>query len=91
MKTRTDLDKLLTSAGLLALGTGFAALGFLSFVNKGPEDAESAMFFDATYPMIGSLTSILVGAAFFTIAVLFMATLLRGKRSSKFIGRIQAT
>jgi hypothetical protein len=83
MKTQNHLDKLLTGAGLLGLGAGFVALGCLSFLNRGPEDPENAAFLNTAYPIIGSLISVLVGAGFFAIAVLFMATLLREKRSAQ--------
>jgi hypothetical protein len=74
MKTPRHFDKLLTSAALLSLGVGFVSLGFLPFINRHPEEA-------AAYPIIGGLISILLGSAFFAIAVLFVATLLQRKRS----------
>jgi hypothetical protein len=81
MKTRRDLEKLLTSAGLLALGAGFVLLGFLSFLNRPPDDADHSLFFNAAYPIIGSLTSVLLGSIFLAIAVLFIATYLQRRRS----------
>ena len=81
MKTSRHFDKLLTSAALLSLGAGFVSLGFLPFINRHPEEAERGLFFNAAYPIIGGLISILLGSAFFAIAVLFVATLLQRKRS----------
>jgi multisubunit Na+/H+ antiporter MnhB subunit len=81
MKTPRHFDKLLTSAALLSLGVGFVSLGFLPFINGHPEEAENGWFFYAAYPIIGGLISILLGSAFFAIAVLFVATLLQRKRS----------
>jgi hypothetical protein len=81
MKTRRHFDKLLTSAALLFLGVGFSSLGFLPFINRHPEEAENALFFSAAYPIIGGLLSILLGSAFFAMAVLFVATLLQRKSS----------
>jgi hypothetical protein len=77
MKMPKHLEKLSTGAGLLVLGIGFASLGILSFINGPAEGAATGLFFDATYSVVGSLISILVGATFFTIAVLFAATLHR--------------
>ena len=81
MKTPRHFDKLLTSAALLSLGVGFVSLGFLPFINRHSEEAENGLFFNAFYPVIGGLVSILLGSAFFAIAGLFVATLLQRKRS----------
>ena len=81
MKTPRHFDKLLTSAALLSLGVGFVSLGFLPFINRHSEEAENGLFFNAFYPVIGGLISILLGSAFFAIAGLFVATLLQRKRS----------
>jgi hypothetical protein len=80
MKIPRHLDKLSTSAGLLVLALGFTSLGFLSFIGRHPEDAANGLFFEATYSIVGSLISILVGATFLAIAVLFTGTLRRRKR-----------
>jgi hypothetical protein len=70
-----------TGAGLLALAIGFSSLGFLSFINRRPEDAATGFFSETTYSMIGGFISILVGATFLTASLIFAGTLLRGKRS----------
>lgn len=69
-----------TGVGLLVLAVGFSALGFLSLINRHPEDAATGFFSEATYSIIGSSISILVGATFLVAAILFAATLLREKR-----------
>ena len=81
MKIPRHLDKLSTGAGLLVLAIGFASLGFLSITNRHLEDAENGLFFDSTYTIVGSFLSILLGATFLAIAVLFTATLRRRNRS----------
>jgi hypothetical protein len=73
MKTPRHFEKLSTSAGLLVLGTGFVSLGGLSFINRHLEDAGSGLSLDSAYPIVGSLISILLGCAFFGIALLVMA------------------
>jgi hypothetical protein len=70
-----------TGIGLLILAVGFSSLGFLSFINRHPEGAATGLFSEATYSIIGSSISILMGATFLIAAVLFAGTLLRGKRS----------
>ena len=81
MKMPRHLDKLSTGAGLLVLAVGFVSLGFLSFMNRHSNDAANGLFVEETYSIVGSLISILVGAIFLTIAVLFTATLRRRNRS----------
>jgi hypothetical protein len=81
MKIPRHSEKLSTSAGLLVLGAGFVSLGALSFINRHLEDAGSGLSLDSAYPIIGSLISILLGFAFFAIALLFMATRLKGERA----------
>jgi hypothetical protein len=81
MKIPKHLDKISTGFGLVVLAVGFASLGFLSFINRHPEDAANGLFFEATYSIVGSLISILVGATFFAVAVLSARTLGRRKRS----------
>jgi hypothetical protein len=80
MKTPRDFEKLSTSAGLLVLGAGFVSLGALSFIKRHLEDAESGLLLNTAYPIIGSLVSILLGFAFFAIALLFMATRLKEEK-----------
>jgi uncharacterized membrane protein YfcA len=72
MKTPRDFEKLSTSAGLLVLGAGFVSLGALSFIKRHLQDAESGLLLNSASPIIGSLISILLGFAFFVIALLFM-------------------
>ena len=69
-----------TGVGLLVLAVGFSSLGFLSLINRHPEDAATGFFSEATYLIIGSSISILVGATFLVAAILFAGTLLREKR-----------
>jgi hypothetical protein len=86
MKTAKYLEKLSTGAGLLVLGIGFASLGFLSFINGRSEDAADDLYFGAGYSIVGSLISILVGATFVAIAVLFAMALIRRKGTYRGIG-----
>jgi hypothetical protein len=87
MKTPRDFEKLSTSAGLLVLGAGFVSLGALSFVKKHLEDAENGLLLNSAYPIIGSLISILLGFAFFAIALLFMATRFKEEKAPRKAGR----
>ena len=67
--------------GLLVLALGFSSIGVLSFLKKHPENQATGFFSEATYSIIGSYISILVGATFLAAAILFAGTLLRAKRS----------
>jgi hypothetical protein len=87
MKIPRHSEKLSTSAGLLALGAGFVSLGGLSFFNRHLEDAGSGLSLDSAYSIVGSLISILLGFAFFAIALLFMATRLKGERAPWKVGK----
>jgi hypothetical protein len=87
MKTPRDFEKLSTSAGLLVLGAGFVSLGALSFIKRHLEDAESGVWLNFAYPIIGSLISILLGFAFFAIALLLMATRLKEEKAPRKVGR----
>jgi hypothetical protein len=87
MKTPRDFEKLSTSAGLLVLGAGFVSIGALSFIKRHLEDAESGLLLNSAYPVIGSLISILLGFAFFAIALLFMATRLKEEKAPRKAGR----
>jgi hypothetical protein len=75
-----------TGAGLLVLAVGFSSLGFLSLINRHPEDAATGFFSEATYSIIGSSISILVGATFLVAAILFAGTLLRERGRSHLYG-----
>ena len=86
-KTPRDFEKLSTSAGLLVLGAGFVSIGALSFIKRHLEDAESGLLLNSAYPVIGSLISILLGFAFFAIALLFMATRLKEEKAPRKAGR----
>jgi hypothetical protein len=81
MKTQRHFEKISVSAGLLVLGAGFVSLGGLSFINRHLEDAGSGLSLNSAYPIIGSLISILLGCAFFAIALLFMAARLKEERA----------
>jgi hypothetical protein len=87
MKTPKHFEKLSTSAGLLALGAGFVSLGVFSFINWHLEDAESGWSLNSAYPLVGSLISILLGFAFFAMALLFMATRHKKVKASRKVGR----
>jgi hypothetical protein len=87
MKTPRNFEKLSTSAGLLVLGAGFVSIGALSFIKRHLEDAESGLLLNSAYPIIGSLISILLGFAFFAIALLFMATRLKEEKALRKPGR----
>jgi hypothetical protein len=86
MKTSRHFEKLSTSAGLLVLGVGFVSLGALSFLKRHLEDAESGLFLNSAYSIIGGLISILLGFAFFAIAVLFMATRFKKEKTPRKMG-----
>jgi hypothetical protein len=81
MKTPSYFEKLSTSAGLLALGAGFVSFGALPFIKRHLEDPESGFLLNSAYPVIGGLISILLGFAFFAIALLFIARLLKEEKS----------
>jgi hypothetical protein len=71
MKTPRQYEKISTSAALLTLGLGFVGIGLLSFINRHQEASVNGLLLNASYPIIGSLVSILLGSAFFAISVLF--------------------
>jgi len=75
MKIPAHLEKLVTGIGLLVLAAGFTSLGFLSFINMHPEDAGTGLFSEATFSVVGSSISLLIGATFLVAAVLFAGTL----------------
>jgi hypothetical protein len=87
MKTPRHFEKISTSAGLLVLGAGFVSLGALSFIKRHLEDAESGLLLNSAYPIIGGLISILLGFAFFAIALLFMATRRKEEKAPRKVGR----
>jgi hypothetical protein len=87
MKNRSYFERLSTSAGLLVLGAGFVSLGALSFIKRQLEDAESGLLLNSAYPIIGGLISILLGFAFFAIALLFIATLLKEEKALRKVNR----
>ena len=69
-----------TGVSLLVLAIGFSYLGFVSFVHSIPEDEAIELFSEASYAIVGSCVSLFVGVTFLIAAVLFLATLRRGKR-----------
>jgi hypothetical protein len=81
MKIPERMKGFTTGAGLLALAIGFSCLGFLSLINRCPEDAATGFFSETTYSNIGSFISILVGATFLAASLIFARALLRRKRS----------
>jgi hypothetical protein len=89
MKTPRHSEKISTGAGLLVLGAGFVSLGGLSFINRHLEDGGSGLSLDSAYPIIGSLASILLGLAFFAIALLFMATRPKKERAPCKVSKAQ--
>jgi hypothetical protein len=70
MKIPWHFKRFSTGVALLVLAVGFTSLGFLSFINKHPEDAATGLFSEATYSIIGSSLSILVDATLLAAAVL---------------------
>ena len=86
MKTPRHFEKLSTSVGLLALGTGFVSLGALSFIKRHLEHAESGLL-NSAYPIIGSLISTLLGFTFFAIALFFMATRFKAEKALMKVGK----
>jgi hypothetical protein len=87
VKTPSYFEKLSTSAGLLVLGAGFVALGVLSFIKRHLEDDGSGLLLNSAYPIIGGLISILLGFAFFAIALVFIATLLKEEQAPRKVDR----
>jgi hypothetical protein len=71
----------------LVLGTGFVSLGALSFAKRDLEDAESGFLLNSAYPIIGGLVSILLGFAFLSFALLFIAALLKEKKALRKVDR----
>jgi hypothetical protein len=64
MKMPRHIERLSTRIALLVLSVGFVSLGLLSFTSGHPEDAATALFSEATYAIVGSTISILVGVIF---------------------------
>jgi hypothetical protein len=87
MKTPRHFEKLSTSVGLLALGAGFVSLGALSFIKRHLEDAESGLFLNSAYPIVGGLISILLGFTFLAIALRFMAARLKEEKAFRNVSR----
>jgi hypothetical protein len=87
MKTHSSLERLSTGAGLLVLGAGFVSLGALSLIKRHLQDAESGSSLNSAFPIIGGLISILLGLTFFTIALLFIVTLLKEETAPRKVNR----
>jgi hypothetical protein len=87
MKTPSYFERVSTGAGLLVLGGGFVSLGALSFIKKHLRDAEGGLLLNSAFPIIGDLISILLGFAFFAIALLFIATLLKEENAPRKVDR----
>ena len=85
MKTPSQLRKISVSVSLVILALGFAALGFVPFINTQPCYSSGIFSAERVYSLIGSTFSVLVGAAF-----LFAVFTFRGIRigSEKLIARI---
>jgi hypothetical protein len=83
MQTLRPLNKILTTLGLITLGAGFVSLGLVSMMHGRPENPSSNLLSNPACPLIGSVTSILLGVGFFVLAILFMATLLQKERPMK--------
>jgi hypothetical protein len=82
MKLPKDLNKILTSGSLIILALGFAALGFLSFTFNYHAADIADISSDHVLPMIGSLSSILVGAIFLVAVCLYWSRYARIFRSA---------
>jgi hypothetical protein len=63
MKVPRHIERLSTRIALLVLAVGFVSLGLLSFTSRNPEDAATAPS-EATYAIVGTTISILVGVIF---------------------------
>jgi hypothetical protein len=87
MKTPSYFERLSTGAGLLVLGGGFVSLGALSFIKRHLQDAESGLSLNSAFPIIGGLISIILGFAFFAIALLFITTLLKEEKAPRKMDR----
>jgi hypothetical protein len=74
MKTPNRLKKLLINLCLVILALGFAALGFVSFINNPSDCAGSIFSAEHTYSLIGSAFSVLVGTTFLVAAVKGLGT-----------------
>jgi choline-glycine betaine transporter len=81
MKLAKDLNKILTSGSLIIQALGFAALGFLSFTHNyhAAEIANNSS--DHVLSLIGSLSSVLVGAIFLVAVCLYWSRYARIFRS----------
>ncbi len=66
--------KLASGIALAILAVGFICLGVLSLVVSQPEGAANKTLSETTYSIVGSTTSILLGATFFVAAVVFART-----------------
>jgi branched-subunit amino acid permease len=67
-------EKLASGIALAILAVGFVCLGVLSLVMSHLEGAANRTLSEATYSIVGSTTSILLGATFFVAAVVFTRT-----------------
>ena len=77
MKRNYTIEKLSTRLALLVLAVGFASLGFLSFLNRPLEPADTGLISVTTYSIIGSTVGVLVGLTFLTAALVFARPLRR--------------
>jgi hypothetical protein len=64
MKVPRHIERLSTRIALFVLAVGFVSLGLLSFTSRHPEDAATALSSEATYAIVGTTISILVGVIF---------------------------
>ncbi len=71
MKAPNRLKTLSISLCLVILALGFAALGFVSFINKQSDCTGNIFSAEHTYSLIGSTFSVLVGATFLIAAITF--------------------
>ena len=85
MKTPSQLRKISVSLSLVILALGFAALGFVPFINAQPGYSSGIFSVEHVYSLIGSALSVLVGATFLVVVTTF-----RGVKigSEKLIARI---
>jgi hypothetical protein len=85
MKTPSQLRKISVSLSLVILALGFAALGFVPFINAQPGYSSGIFSVEHVYSLIGSVLSVLVGATFLVAVATF-----RGVKigSEKLIARI---
>jgi branched-subunit amino acid permease len=79
MNSPNRFQRLSTGIALAVLAFGFVCLGVVSLVVNHREGAETRTFSETTYSILGSTTSVLLGATFFVAMILFSRIRLASK------------